>query len=212
MVFRFGNNNGINKNPRDFDKSWIKSAAGNNSFYLNDDNAAAVFDSLCDAGTFKGSDFLFKTDIAVFICISASDKSNVDREAFVEELLLTAKGNNLNHIFSCSGIQASAAVSRINESFKTDIRDHTGFVTGNGSEKMKQCSLRNVVGFHFIVHSHFDKCRGCVPVTNDGPFQKSFMGKAVTASAVTIALRSGIDQSQIFRCSGLKKTFLKCTR
>lgn len=84
MIFlALANYDGIRIDARDLDKLRIKLAVLHDSFHLDNDPAATVFNGLRDRGCLERGDFPLQSDIAVFGGIGSTDESDVDRERFI---------------------------------------------------------------------------------------------------------------------------------
>ena len=148
---------------------------------------------------FKRPDFFVHRDVAGFIGIGAAEESYVDREGRIEKLFMTIDFNQFDQVFFRYVIELTAELTRIQEGFQADVREDAELVTCQGAEPVDQRTLRKVVSFDFVFDSQFTDSRYCLPVADDGTFQKTCMCQMFSSTAVAFSLRTCIDVGQVLR-------------
>ncbi len=197
----------VNVDAGNLNQSGIQSTSLNNSLNLNDNNTAAVFNSLTYRSTFQRGNFLLKGDVAAFVCDGTSDHSYIDRESRIEQIVLAFDVYQLNDVFLCDVIYFTAAISGVDECTKTNFCECTGLMCCNISEQVAKCALRYVVSFKFVFQRHFCQRRNSCPVTRDVSFQHTFVCIVLCATAVLVALRTAVYICKVFRLACFQKSF-----
>ena len=164
---------------------------------------------LGDGSAFERPDFFIHGDVARFIGISAAEESYVDREGRIEKLFVTVDFDQFDQVFFSYVIELAAELTGIEESFQTDICEDAEFVACQSAEPMNQRALREVVCFDFVFNSQFTDSRYCLPVTDDGAFQKTGVCQVFCSTAIAFTLGTCVDVSQVLRRVRIQEPFFQ---
>ena len=202
MIFRISNYYVVNIDAGNFNQTRIQCTSFNNFFYLNDNDTAAVFNSLTYGCTFQRRNFFFEGDVTSFVSVCTSDHSYIDRECRVEQIVFASEVNQFNIIFCCFCVYFTAAVSGVDKCTQTYFCQVAGSMSSDISEQVAQSTLRYVVSFDFVVQSQFLHCRDCCPVTSHESFQQTFVCEVFSTTTVFVTLRTAVYIEQIsgFTC------------
>ncbi|CDF04633.1 unknown [Megasphaera elsdenii CAG:570] len=122
---------------------------------------------------------------------------------------MTIDFNQFDQVFFRYVIELTAELTRIQEGFQADVREDAELVTCQGAEPVDQRTLRKVVSFDFVFDSQFTDSRYCLPVADDGTFQKTCMCQMFSSTAVAFALRTCIDVGQVLRGVRVQEPFFQ---
>ena len=201
--------NGVYVNARDSDQLRVERAALNDLLYLNDDLAAGVLAGLSHSSYVQRADLAMYGAVAVLIAVGSAQEYNVDREALVQQTLLTLDVDDLYEVFLGYVVELAAAVARVSEGLQTDVGDGADVVSGNITVHMRNDALRQVVSLDLVVQSQLAQTGSTVPVAADNALDHAFVTVVVAAGTVAVALTCCEEQGQILRMTGLQKTVLK---
>ena len=95
---------------------WQTVPAGN-ALDLHDDQAAAVARGLRDSQCLQWQGFVFHCDVALFIRGSAAQEGHVNREGFVEQVILAVDIDHLDQVLGGALVEFTAVDARVDEGF-----------------------------------------------------------------------------------------------
>ena len=201
--------NGVNIDARDSDQLRVQRTALNDLLDLNDYLAAGVLAGLRHSGNVQRTDLAMYGAVAVLIAVRSTQEYNVDREALVQQALLTLDVNNLYQIFLGNVVQLAAAVARVSKGLQTNVGDGADVVGSDVAVHMGDNALRQVVSLDLVVQSELTELRSAVPVAADNALYHALVAVMVAAGAVAVALTGCEEQGQVLRMAGFQKTLLK---
>ena len=201
--------NRVNIDARDSNQLRVQRAALYDLLNLNDYLAAGVLAGLSHSSYVQRTDLTMYGAVAVLIAVGSTQEYNVDREALVQQALLTLDVNDLYQIFLGNVVQLAAAVARVSEGLQANVSDGADVVSSDIAVHVRDNALRQVVSLDLVVQSQLAELRSTVPVAADNALNHAFMTVMVTAGAIAVALTGCKEQGQVLRVAGLKKTLLE---
>ena len=209
VLFLRADDNRVNIDARDGNQLRIKRAALYDLFDLYDDLAARVLARLRHSRNVQRANLSMYGAVAVFVAVGCAQEHNIDREALVQQALLTFNVDDLDQIFLGYVVELAAAVARVNEGLQADMGDRADVVRGDIAVHVRDNALRQVVGFNLVVQRQLTQTGRAVPVAADDALDHALMAVVVAAGAVTVALTGCKEQGQVVRVAGLKETLFQ---
>src|SRR5699024_9946959 len=128
VLFVRADNDRVNIDARDRDQLRVERAALYDLLDLYDDLAARVLARLRHRGDVQRADLSMYGAVAVFVAVGSAQEYDVDREALVEQALLTLDVDDLDQIFLGHVVELAAAVARVGEGLEADMGDRADVV------------------------------------------------------------------------------------
>ena len=187
----------VNQNPGHPHQVRVDAAHSDHPLDLRNDDATAVVRRLRNGQQVLMKGLVFGAQIAMLVGGCRADERHINLERGVEKLFLPCNIDELNHVALAARRELAAAVARVNKSMQTNGSDHTHLATSNRAVKVRDHTLRQVVGFDGVVKDQPPQARRRHPVPPNDTFDQADMTKVVDPAAHAVTLARGIDQGQI---------------
>src|SRR4029077_7805278 len=114
-------------------------------------------------------------DVAVRVGSGAANDADMDRDSLVEEIFLSADGDQLDQVLGRFLVQLASAETRIGEGAEPDARQMSRLAGGDVAKEGGEGAQRRGVRFNLIAnHKPLDRGDEVEMPTNDAPDEARF--------------------------------------
>ena len=191
--------NAIDQDAGNFHLPRIEGAAVGDPLDLDYDEAARVARGHRDGERLQRQRFAFHGDVAVEVGGGAAHDRDVDREGFVEKVLLAIQLHDPDEVGGGAVVDLAAAVAWIGKCAETDAREVPRLAGCDVAVKVRDDALRQVVGFDVPADCQFLQLRHETPMAADDAGYQPLVPEVVEAAFLAVALAGRIDERQVTR-------------
>src|SRR5262245_11967138 len=136
MMFRFGDDDTIDKDARYLHLPRVERAAFSYSLHLHDDKTPRVLHRHGDCQHFERERFFLHGDVAVRIGRSAANDADIDRKRAIKKKFFAIDLDKANEVVVGALVYFAAAIARIGECSETNAGEMTRSLGRDVAEEM----------------------------------------------------------------------------
>jgi hypothetical protein len=151
-------------------------------------------------------------DVSLRIRGGPAQERHVDRQRLVEQVVLTADGDQLDAVLGRPLVDLSAAMPRVDEGTQSHPGQQAGLAGGRVPEQVRDDALWEVVRLDLVSHGHFPQLGRQAPVATHGPLEQALVTQPVQPATLAVPRGDREHQREVAGGTGLQKTLLQRER